>query len=41
MSTYREFPEHAHNILWEPGWEKVTEYVHEWIEAISKGKGMI
>jgi len=31
VATYKEFPDHAHNILWEPGWEEVTEYIHGWI----------
>lgn len=29
---YKEFAEHGHWILGEPGWEKVTQYIHEWIE---------
>ena len=31
-AAFNEFPNHAHNILWEPGWENVTEYVHVWIK---------
>jgi len=37
VATYKEFPDHAHNILLEPGWEIVTNFIHEWFESISKG----
>jgi len=32
VATYEEFPDHAHNILWEPGWAKVAEHAHGWIK---------
>jgi len=32
VATYTEFPDHAHNILLEPGWEDVTESVHRWLQ---------
>lgn len=31
VSTYKEFAEHAHWIIGEPGWEKVAEYISDWI----------
>jgi len=37
VAIYKEFPDHAHNILLEPGWEIVTNFIHEWFESISKG----
>lgn len=33
VSAYKEFPNHAHNILWEPGWKKVTEYIYGWLQG--------
>lgn len=38
VSTYREFPRHAHWIMAEPGWEEVAEYVAQWLRGIL-GKG--
>lgn len=32
VSIYKEFAEHAHWIMNEPGWEKVAGYVCQWIE---------
>jgi len=34
VATYREFPEHAHWVLGEPGWEDVAGCVHEWIASL-------
>ena len=31
VSTYKEFPNHAHSVLGQPGWEEVAEYCHEWL----------
>ncbi|MDH5510136.1 MAG: alpha/beta hydrolase [Nitrospinota bacterium] len=36
VSEYHEFSEMAHNVIGEPGWEKVAGYTHEWL----KGKGL-
>jgi pimeloyl-ACP methyl ester carboxylesterase len=32
ISTYKEFKDHAHFLLGEPGWGKISEYIHKWIE---------
>ncbi len=32
VSTYREFPDHAHWLLGEPGWQEVAEFVARWLE---------
>ena len=32
VSTYREFAEHAHWVLGEPGWEDIAQYVADWLE---------
>ncbi len=32
VSTYKEFEGQAHNVLGEPGWEKVAGYAHEWLK---------
>ncbi|MFH1139517.1 MAG: alpha/beta hydrolase [Pseudomonadota bacterium] len=34
VSTYMEFPNHAHWIIGEPGWEKVAAGVLEWIDRV-------
>lgn len=31
VSTYREFPEHAHWVTWEPGWQEIAEYISAWL----------
>jgi pimeloyl-ACP methyl ester carboxylesterase len=33
VATYKEFSEHAHWVIGEPGWEDVANYVLEWLEA--------
>ncbi|EGW40898.1 alpha/beta hydrolase [Desulfosporosinus sp. OT] len=30
-STYKEFDDHAHWIIGEPGWQDVSEYINRWI----------
>lgn len=32
VSTYKEFDEHAHWVIGEPGWEKIAEFIHAWLE---------
>lgn len=32
VSTYKEFREHAHWVLAEPGWEEIAEYVADWLD---------
>jgi dipeptidyl aminopeptidase/acylaminoacyl peptidase len=31
-ASYHEFPDHAHWLLGEPGWEDVAEYIASWLE---------
>ncbi|NIV03470.1 alpha/beta fold hydrolase [Candidatus Saccharibacteria bacterium] len=31
VATFKEFPEHAHWIIGEPGWEEVAGYVFDWL----------
>ena len=30
--TYREYPDHAHKIILEPGWEKVAGDIDAWLK---------
>jgi pimeloyl-ACP methyl ester carboxylesterase len=32
VSTYKEYPDHAHSIILEAGWEKVAEYIEAWLK---------
>lgn len=32
VASYKEFKDHAHWVIGEPGWEDITEYIHEWLE---------
>ena len=34
-AEYREYPEHAHMIVVEPGWETVAQETAEWIESVT------
>jgi pimeloyl-ACP methyl ester carboxylesterase len=34
ISTYKEFPNHAHWIMGEPGWEEVAETNHDWLKRL-------
>jgi len=36
MGRYKEFPEHAHWILAEPGWQDVAGYIHGWLKDAAK-----
>ena len=31
LSTYREYPNHAHWVVGEPDWEEIAEYVTNWV----------
>lgn len=31
VSTYKEFPHHAHWMMGEPQWEEVAEFIHVWL----------
>jgi pimeloyl-ACP methyl ester carboxylesterase/Tfp pilus assembly protein PilZ len=32
VSTYREYPNHGHWLIGEPGWEEIARYVADWIK---------
>jgi non-heme chloroperoxidase len=32
VSTYKEFPDHAHMVLSEPGWQDVAAYTADWLD---------
>lgn len=34
VSTYRKFPNHAHWVIGEPGWQEVAEYVSDWLDRV-------
>jgi pimeloyl-ACP methyl ester carboxylesterase len=34
VSTYREFENHAHWVVAEPGWQEIAEYVAGWLEQV-------
>ena len=37
VSTYKEFSDHSHWVIGEPGWQQITEYIKEWLhQALSK-----
>ena len=37
VSTYKEFPDHSHWVVGEPGWQQIAEYIEEWLsQALSK-----
>jgi pimeloyl-ACP methyl ester carboxylesterase len=36
VSTYKEFPNHAHWVVGEPGWEEITEYISDWLARVLK-----
>jgi len=35
VSTYKEFENHGHWIIGEPGWEKIAEIVSDWINQVN------
>ena len=35
VSTYKEFANHAHWIIAEPGWQEIAEYVSDWLDQVS------
>jgi non-heme chloroperoxidase len=37
VSSYKEFTDHAHMVLSEPGWQDVAAYVADWLESSGKG----
>jgi alpha-beta hydrolase superfamily lysophospholipase len=34
VSTYKEFENHAHWVLGEPGWQEVAGYVKDWLDQV-------
>jgi pimeloyl-ACP methyl ester carboxylesterase len=37
VSTYKEFSDHSHWVVGEPGWQQIAEYIKEWLhQALSK-----
>jgi pimeloyl-ACP methyl ester carboxylesterase len=34
VATYREYADHAHKIIIEPGWEKVAEDIDGWLKGV-------
>ena len=34
VSTYKEFENHAHWVIGEPGWENIAEFIADWINQI-------
>ena len=37
MSTYKEFENHAHWVVAEPGWQEVAEYAGGWLKSLRTG----
>ena len=35
VSTYKEFANHAHWVIAEPGWQEIAEYVSDWLDQVS------
>jgi len=44
VSSYKEFPNHAHWVIGEPGWQEIAEYTSDWLNkalneiGVSNGK---
>jgi pimeloyl-ACP methyl ester carboxylesterase len=37
VATYKEFSNHAHWVIGEPGWQQIAEYIEEWLrQALSQ-----
>ena len=36
VSTYKEFENHAHWVIGEPGWEEIAEFVSYWLNQIPR-----
>jgi pimeloyl-ACP methyl ester carboxylesterase len=37
VSTYKEFPNHAHWVIGEPGWQEIAEYASGWLNQVLTG----
>jgi pimeloyl-ACP methyl ester carboxylesterase len=38
VSTYKEFSNHGHWVIGEPGWQQIAEYTEEWLRQALRGK---
>jgi len=39
VSTYKEFTDHAHWVIAEPGWQEIAEYISDWLnQALSESR---
>ena len=38
VSTYKEFENHAHWVVGEPGWQEIAEFAADWIDRVSDQK---
>ncbi len=36
VSTYKEFADHAHWVVGEPGWQEIAEYILNWLEQANR-----
>jgi len=37
VSTHKEFPDHGHWVIGEPGWQEIAEYIELWLhQTLSK-----
>jgi non-heme chloroperoxidase len=34
VSTYKEFSDHSHWVVGEPGWQEIAEYIKEWLHQV-------
>jgi len=39
VSTYKEFPNHAHWVVAEPGWQEIANYASEWLKQVLTANG--
>jgi hypothetical protein len=34
MATYREYANHAHKVILEPGWQDIAEDIDDWLKQV-------
>lgn len=39
VSTYKEFANHSHWVIGEPGWQEIAEYISDWLNQVLGGSG--
>jgi pimeloyl-ACP methyl ester carboxylesterase len=39
VATYKEFPNHAHWVIAEPGWQQIAAYIEGWLHELELGTG--